>query len=96
MRADDRRYAWFGAVRNGYNLHGVHEFNRLMDAQGNITALSARDWRRPQLTAGASSTSMAATTRALERRGLKHPFTQHAHMQRPVDNIASGALLSLV
>ncbi|BEJ16704.1 hypothetical protein CspHIS471_0601050 [Cutaneotrichosporon sp. HIS471] len=33
------RYAWFGTVRNSYNLHGVHEFNRLMDAQGNVTAL---------------------------------------------------------
>lgn len=36
---DTRRYAWFGAVRNGYNLHGVHELNRLMDAEGNVTAL---------------------------------------------------------
>lgn len=34
-----RRFAWFGAVRNGYNLHGVHEFNRLMDANGNVTPL---------------------------------------------------------
>ncbi|KAL1407101.1 hypothetical protein Q8F55_006515 [Vanrija albida] len=33
------RFAWFGAVRNAYNLHGVHEFNRLMDADGELTAL---------------------------------------------------------
>lgn len=33
------RYAWFGACRNGENLHGVHPFNRLMDEQGRITAL---------------------------------------------------------
>ncbi|WVF66165.1 hypothetical protein IAT40_000905 [Kwoniella sp. CBS 6097] len=33
------KYSWFGAVRDSYNLHGVHEFNRLMDSEGNITPL---------------------------------------------------------
>jgi hypothetical protein len=33
------KYCWFGAVRDPYNLHGVHPSNRLMDEQGNITAL---------------------------------------------------------
>lgn len=35
-----RRYAWFGAVRDGTNLHGVHPFNRLMDEHGQISPLS--------------------------------------------------------
>lgn len=34
-----RRYAWFGAVRDGANLHGVHSFNRLMDERGDLTPL---------------------------------------------------------
>ncbi|RSH80618.1 uncharacterized protein EHS24_009200 [Apiotrichum porosum] len=33
------RFAWFGAVRDAYNLHGVHEFNRLMDQTGVLTPL---------------------------------------------------------
>ncbi|WWC85958.1 uncharacterized protein L201_000828 [Kwoniella dendrophila CBS 6074] len=33
------KYSWFGACRNSYHLHGVHEYNRLMDENGNITAL---------------------------------------------------------
>ena len=39
-------YSWFGAVRDPYNLHGVHPFNRLMDEQGNVTPLSAVPVRR--------------------------------------------------
>ena len=37
-----RKYAWFGAVRDPENLHGVHPFNRLMDEQGEITSLYVR------------------------------------------------------
>ncbi|CAD6588949.1 MAG: hypothetical protein TREMPRED_005206 [Tremellales sp. Tagirdzhanova-0007] len=34
------KYAWFGAVRDPENLHGVHPFNRLMDEQGEITSFT--------------------------------------------------------
>ncbi|WVQ80320.1 hypothetical protein IAT38_002425 [Cryptococcus sp. DSM 104549] len=33
------KYAWFGAMRDANNLHGVHPFNRLMDEDGEITPL---------------------------------------------------------
>ncbi|KAK1926149.1 hypothetical protein DB88DRAFT_480850 [Papiliotrema laurentii] len=33
------KYSWFGAVRDGYNLHGVSPLNRLMDEHGELTAL---------------------------------------------------------
>ncbi|EIW67991.1 hypothetical protein TREMEDRAFT_69512 [Tremella mesenterica DSM 1558] len=32
-------YSWFGAVRDGGNLHGVHHFNRLMNEEGKLTPL---------------------------------------------------------
>jgi hypothetical protein len=39
LELKNRRYAWFGAVRNAEFLHQVHPFNRLMDEQGKLTNL---------------------------------------------------------